>query len=122
MSRSVDMLWRRALRAVDTRGLLPASRARFTPRELAIEVARRGENRLVRLVDEWYYPASYGDLRGTLSDEEANGIVAALEAVVATAAVAPPPPIAQAAAVIPPVQYVVNCDLCGSPMHPPATE
>jgi hypothetical protein len=106
-------IWLRALRAVGARGLLPANRSELTPGELAAEVARHGEDRLVRLVHGWYYPTSYGRVRGALSDEEADRLVAALEAEVVPVQPAPPPP---AAAQPPPPPPQMNCELCGFPV------
>jgi hypothetical protein len=74
-----ESLWSRAIRAVDARGLLPHHRSPLTPREVAARAEERGEVRLRLLVDGWYYPRSYGRIDGALSDEEANGIVTALE-------------------------------------------
>lgn len=79
MRATVETLWSRALRAANERGLLPSNRSRLTPGELGAEAERRGEGRLAQLVDGWYYPASYGRIRGILSDEEAARIVVALE-------------------------------------------
>jgi hypothetical protein len=110
-----EALWLRALHVADARGLLPANRSPLTPGELAAEVARRGEVRLAQLVDGWYYPASYGRVRGVLSDEEASRLVAALEAEVAPAEIAPPeivPPIVEN----PPAHRAADCELCGFPL------
>jgi hypothetical protein len=113
-----ETLWLRALRAVDARGLLPNRRASLTPREIAAQAALRGEQRLQQLVEGWYYPRSYGQIHGTLTEEEAGGIVALLEAetqtetehlrVERTAPVAEPPP----------KPRVTSCDLCGRPVMP----
>lgn len=112
-----EALWSRALRVADARGLLPANRATFTPGELAASAARRGEEWLTRLVDGWYYPASYGRTRGALSDEDADRLVAALEAeVVPPEAV--PPDAAPPAVHHPLPRRIARCDLCGSPLTP----
>jgi hypothetical protein len=79
VSATTEALWLRALGALSARGLLPANKSRLTSRELGTEVARRGDDRLARLVDGWYYPASYGGVRGVLSDEDATRLVAELE-------------------------------------------
>ncbi len=117
MTAAVEALWSRALRAANARGLLPGNKSRLTPGELAAEVARRGEDRLVRLVDAWYYPASYGHVHGMLSDEEATGLVAAIEAQNASMEIAPaeiaPPPVEK-----PPLQRPPDCELCGFPLTP----
>jgi hypothetical protein len=116
-----EALWSRALRVADARGLLPATSSSLTPAELAAEVARRGEDRLARLVDGWYYPASYGRIHGVLSDEEANHLVAALEAELAPAQIAPPkvapPPVED-----PPARRKTDCELCGFPLMPSSWE
>lgn len=112
MTATAAALWLRALNAVGQRGLLPANRSRFTPAELAAEAARRGEDRLARLVDGWYYPTSYGHIRGALSYEEANRLVAALEADLARAETALP------TAEHPPAFRVPRCVLCGFPVPP----
>lgn len=115
MTALAEALWLRALHVADARGLLPANRSRLTPGELAAVVARRGEVRLAQLVDGWYYPASYGRVRGVLSDEEASRLVAALEAEVAPAEIAPPeivPPIVEN----PQAQRERDCELCGFPI------
>ena len=110
-----EALWLRALQVADARGLLPASRSALTPGELAAEAARRGEDRLARLVNGWYYPASYGRVRGVLSDDEAGHLVAALEAEIALAETAPAK-IALPAAESPPARRKTRCQLCGLPL------
>jgi len=112
-----EALWLRALHVADARGLLPANRSPLTPGELAAAVARRGEDRLARLVDGWYYPASYGRVRGVLSDEEAGRLVAALEAEIAPAEIAPAE-IALPAVENPPAHRERDCELCGFPLTP----
>jgi hypothetical protein len=107
-------LWLRAVHAANARGLLPAATSRLTPRELAAEAARRGDDRLIRLVDGWYYPTSYGRVRATLSDEEADRLVTSLEADVRPAEEAAPQP-------APPVREcrphrLLSCQLCGFPV------
>lgn len=113
-----EALWSRALRALDARGLLPAKRSSLTPRELAAGALRRGENRLALLVENWYYPASYGRTDGMLSDAQAGRLVEDLEAETARIessrvdsgrepAVEPAPP-----------RRVVYCDLCGRALTP----
>jgi hypothetical protein len=109
---TVAALWSRALRAADARGLLPPNRSGLTAAELAAEAARRGDDRLAQLVDGWYYPRSYGRVRGALSDEEANRLVAALEAEIAR------PEIALPVAQNPPTSRLMLCELCGSPLPP----
>jgi len=110
-----EALWLRALHVADVRGLLPANRSPLTPGELAAEAARRGEDRLARLVHGWYYPASYGRARGVLSDEEATRLVAALETEIAQAEVARPK-FASPAVENPPAQREMDCVLCGFPL------
>lgn len=111
---SVQALWLRAVRAADVRGILPKAKS-LTPKEIADDLALRGDDRFIRLVHGWYYPTSYGRTQGALSYEEAARIVATLEADAIrkeTAAVvseehveeAPPPP---------PKKY---CELCGFPV------
>ena len=121
MSALAEALWLRALHAADARGLLPANRAPLTPGELAAEVARRGEDRLARLVEGWYYPASYGRVRGVLSDAEASRLVAALEAQIALGEIAPAE-IALPAVENPPAQRGTDCELCGFPRPPSRPE
>jgi hypothetical protein len=111
-----DVLWLRAVRAAGARGLLPANRSPLTPGELAAEVARRGEDRLARLVGGWYYPASYGRISGMLSDEEAAHLVAGLEAEVALAQVTSSA--AQPVVDNPEAHRKMDCELCGSPIVP----
>ena len=113
MSTTAEALWLRALHVARARGLLPANPKRLTPGELAAEVARRGEDRLARLVNGWYYPASYGHGRGTLSEEEASGIVATLEAGISRSEFAPAD-FDEPAAESPPPRHRVDCELCGS--------
>jgi hypothetical protein len=111
MTATPEALWLRAVHAADALGLLPANRARLTPAELAAEVARRGENRLVRLVHGWYYPMSYGNIRGPLSDEEAARLVSELEA-----EIAPPKIVSLPAAEEAPTSRPRRCDLCRAPL------
>ncbi len=115
MNATTEALWLRALRVVTARGLLPENRTPLTPGELAAAAARRGENRLARLVDGWYYPASYGRVRGALTDEEAGRLVAALEAEVAPAEIVPDE-IALPAVAQPPARRQAECELCGFPL------
>ncbi len=114
MTATADALWARALRAVRARGFLPAARS-LTPAELAVEAARRGESRLLRLIG-WYYAASYGRVGGTLSDDEAARIVAALEADVGVADAPPVTAPAPAVRTSPPPPRKRDCELCGFPL------
>lgn len=116
MNVSRERLLSRALHAEDVRGHLPASKS-LTPAELAREAARRGDDRLARLVTDWYYPASYGHTTGSLSEREAIAIVEALEE---AASASKPRQSTQAPA---PVAVEVRqtrtptrCDLCGEPL------
>lgn len=121
MTDAAEALWLRALRALTARGVLPGSRLSYTPGELARLAADRGEKRLRRLVDAWYYPRSYGRLRGALSDEEAETIVEALEASVGLAAVEQveaSPRIAMPEPEPDPPPRFTSCDLCGTPLPP----
>ncbi|MFN2461724.1 MAG: hypothetical protein ABR591_13750 [Candidatus Velthaea sp.] len=116
MTATATALWLRALHAAGARGLLPANALRLTPGELAAEVAQRGDNRLARLVDGWYYPTSYGRVRGALSDEEADRLVASLEADIMPAEAALPdvaPPVEKL-----PAPRLTFCQLCGFPVPP----
>jgi len=116
---TAEALWSRALHVAQARGLLPVHRASLTPGEVAAEVARRGEDRLARLVDGWYYAASYGRARGALSDEEAVRLVAALEAGIGQHAIASedvsPAETATPASETPSRKRGVDCELCGAP-------
>lgn len=113
MNAAAAGLWLRALRAVDARGLLPATKSALTPAELAAAVARHGEDRLTRLVQGWYYPTSYGRAAGALTDDDASRLVAALEAEVVVVAV-PPAPVTKP----PPPVRTSNCEMCGFPLPP----
>jgi hypothetical protein len=110
-----EELWLRALRAADARGLLPNRRSSFTPRELAAEAVLHGEERLAQLVEGWYYPRSYGQIRGTLTEDQARSIVAALEAETQPKAEMSR---MESAPVVerPPKPRVTFCDLCGRPL------
>ena len=110
MSAAAESLWLRAIRAADARGLLPEDKSPLTPGELAAEAARQGEDRLVTLVDGWYYPTSYGRVHGRLSDEEAGRIVATLESEIKPESNAP------RQAKTAPSRPEVNCALCGAPL------
>lgn len=109
-----ELLWSRALRAADARGLLPIERKSLTPRELAVHAVRHGDDRLALLVERWYYPASYGRIAGALTDDQAAGIVAALESEAELMKAQRvredmrPAPIATA-----PRPRISYCDLCG---------
>ncbi|MBV8582094.1 MAG: hypothetical protein JOZ86_15830 [Candidatus Eremiobacteraeota bacterium] len=74
-----EALWRRALLAVAARGLVPTKAAALTPAELARAARDAGDDRLVQLVEGFYYPARYGDTAGALSDDDALRLVVALE-------------------------------------------
>ncbi|HZW53097.1 MAG TPA: hypothetical protein VFF00_03635 [Candidatus Elarobacter sp.] len=117
MSAAAEALWLRALHAAHARGLLPPKSSGLTPAEVAAAVAQRGEDRLARLVQGWYYPTSYGRAAGALSDDEASRLVAALEAEVVPVEVALAP-----VAVRPPPARPKNCELCGFPLPPSASE
>ncbi|MGH7716238.1 MAG: hypothetical protein ACREML_09615 [Vulcanimicrobiaceae bacterium] len=113
---TTEALWLRAVKAVSVRGLLPDNASSLTPRELGDEVARRGDERLLQLAISWYYPASYGHVRGQLSNEEAMRLVVALESENVLAEAGPeqgvPPP-----AKIPRSRLKAkSCDLCGLPV------
>jgi hypothetical protein len=69
-------LWQRALKALASAHRLPYEYRTLTPAEIA---RRTGDQRLNRLVYEYYYPAHYGRGAGNLSEEEAAQIVAAIE-------------------------------------------
>jgi hypothetical protein len=114
MSTTTPTLWSRAVRATAARGLLPIDHSALTPAELSAAAAQRGERRLVKLVDAWYYPSSYGGVRGAMSDEEAARLVAALESEIVPAEIVPP-----AAAPKPSPRRLTRCDLCGFPLPPP---
>ncbi len=120
MTAATEALWLRALRAARARGLVPNGASPLTPRELAAEAARRGEGRLARLVDDWYYPASYGLVRGSLSDDDAGRLVVELEAQTAATAVAETASAADApaepAAEKTPARAETDCALCGFPV------
>jgi hypothetical protein len=111
----VEALWLRALRAADARGLLPTSKS-LTPKEVAAEAARRGEDRLSKLVKSWYYPRSYGRTDGAMSDDEVSRVVAALEAEAALLKKAEekPAPRPTVAAPQPQQRQTTRCDLCGA--------
>jgi hypothetical protein len=114
-----EALWSRAVRAADARGLLPVKRESLTPRELAAQASLRGEERLARLVEGWYYPRSYGHVRGVLTDEEADNIVAAMEAESETASARIARAERAAPLSEPPAKPRVSyCDLCGRPVIP----
>jgi hypothetical protein len=114
-----DALWLRALRAADGRGLLPSKRSSLTPRELAAVAAWRGERRLSQLVDGWYYPRSYGHIRGALTDEQAGGIVAALEAETQSREASNARTETEASIVERPAKpRITYCALCGQPLVP----
>jgi hypothetical protein len=118
MATMIEGLWARALRAAEARGLLPVKRSSLTPRELAAAAAWRGENRLTQLVEGWYYPRSYGHARGALTDEQAGGIVAALEAHVEITSTEIARTTTAPAAERSSKPRIVNCDLCGRPLGP----
>lgn len=112
-----EALWSRAVRAVDARGLLPARRSSLTPRELAAEASRRGEDRLAVLVESWYYPASYGRIGGMLSDVLVDRLVADLEAEVARIE-STRVEIGEPATPPTPARRIAYCDLCGRALTP----
>ena len=116
MNATAEALWLRALQVVGARGLLPAHRSPLTPGELAAEAARRGEDRLLELVVGWYYPASYGQTRGVLSDEDAARLVAALESGIAPREIAPTPVAPPVVEKPRPARRPADCELCGSPL------
>ncbi|HLI96100.1 MAG TPA: hypothetical protein VKT72_08445 [Candidatus Baltobacteraceae bacterium] len=114
MIAATETLWLRAVNAVGQRGLLPDKAFSLTPEELGNEVARRGDERLLQLALGWYYPASYGRIRGVLSDEDAMRLVAALEAAVAFAeADASPEQSARLPEIPRSRKKTRNCELCG---------
>jgi len=108
-----EALWLRALRAAGARGLVPKTKT-LTPKEVAAEAARRGEERLTKLVKGWYYPRSYGRTDGAMSDEEVARVVAALEAEAAALEKKQEKPPPRAATPPPVLTQPLRCDLCGS--------
>lgn len=74
-----DRLWRRVIAAMTANGRLPAGSATMTPAEIARRVRSGGDDRLRVLVERYYYPVRYGHRSGTLSDEQAELIVEAIE-------------------------------------------
>jgi hypothetical protein len=75
-----DTLWGRALAAAQALGIVPANVGALTPAEIARAARRRGDGRLETLVQGYYYPVRYGRATGTLRQEEAEKLVAELEA------------------------------------------
>lgn len=120
MNATTEALWLRAVSAVGKRGLLPEKATTFTPGELGNEVARRGEDRLVQLAVGWYYPASYGRIQGTLSDEDATRLVAALEAASAFTEPATEKIVAAPAEIPWARKRTKSCELCGLPILEPS--
>ena len=116
MNPAAESLWARALRAADARGLLPGNKRQFTPAELASEARIRGEDRLTRLVRQWYYPLSYGRTLGALTDEEAERIVASLEREVVKSQGRVETPAPKPIGMTVPVRRKPKCDLCGRPV------
>jgi hypothetical protein len=110
----VQSLWLRAKRAADVRGIISKSKS-LTPKEIADDVALRGDDRLARLVDGWYYPKSYGHVPGSLSEEEVKRIVASLEADAVRPEVAAPKT-EDAVVEAPPPPRPALCECCGFPL------
>lgn len=86
-----DALWQRALVAARAQGLLPANFRALTPAEIAQAAQQRGDGRLETLVRGYYYPVRYGRVAGSLREDEAENLVAGLEAGRRPAAVAASP-------------------------------
>jgi hypothetical protein len=76
---AADARWARALAAAGSLGLLPADIHALTPAEIASAARQRGDGRLDTLVRGYYYPACYGRTAGSLSEDEAEMLVAELE-------------------------------------------
>ncbi len=80
MKERSELLWQRLLATLLGRGLLPKGELTFTPAEVARHVVNTtGDERVRRFVEGYYYPVSYGQLDGPLSDQEAERLVASLE-------------------------------------------
>lgn len=80
MSADYKTLWKRLLGHFEKRGYLPLRYQVMTPAEIAESVyAARGDDRARHFVLGYYYPHFYGQEEGTLSDEDAEALVASFE-------------------------------------------
>lgn len=71
-----ESLWTRLLGHLDRQRLLPIRTSRCTPAEIARHVLRRtGDRRVESFVRDFYYPRTYGNQTGSLSDNQAATIV-----------------------------------------------
>jgi hypothetical protein len=74
-----ELLWRRAVAALAARGQLPPAAGTMTPAEIARALRTAGDDRLRCFVDGYYYPERYGQTTGSLTADQAERIVAAIE-------------------------------------------
>ena len=79
-----ETLWKRLQKALEMKSLLPRGVERMTPAEIARATQVREVNQFIQ---DYYYPAYYGQTHAPLSDEEAESLVATFEKA------SPPPPI-----------------------------
>lgn len=80
MKTTVDQLWARVLAEIGRRGLLPIRSEPLTPHEIAEQLRARDADRTVhRFVHEYFYPMKFGQTLGSMSEREAEVLVAAFE-------------------------------------------
>jgi hypothetical protein len=74
-----QLLWQRVVDRLDTQGFLTAQSAHSTPAEIAREITgKSGDNRVHRFVWFYYYPRAFGNEAGSMSDADAEALVASL--------------------------------------------
>jgi len=75
-----EQLWQQLLEHLDREGLLAIHLVALTPAEIARQVAAStGDPRVHRFVWAYYYPRSYGNEKGSMSDKQARALVASFD-------------------------------------------
>ena len=71
-----EYLWEKLIDMLDRDGLLAQQSLRATPAEIAQHIrARTGDSRIDRFVWAYYYPRTFGNELGALSDLDAEALV-----------------------------------------------
>lgn len=71
-----EMLWERLLDLLDQEGLLFHQAIQSTPAEIANHVrSKTGDTRIHRFVWSYYYPRTFGNMGGSLTDLDAEALV-----------------------------------------------
>jgi len=75
-----ESLWEQLLDHLSREGLLSVHSLRLTPAEIAADVAAKAsDNRVHRFVWGYYYPTVFGNITGSISENDARTLVASFQ-------------------------------------------